>query len=1596
MSLAYSGVEPQPALAWQFENSNVDSVTSLAPSSQVSPGPAQLQGSAALVTNAPTSNTAVSFPGTPVYSCMNLGANSPAAVDAKTSNIFVECWVYQTASSTPFYQGLLGTSEYGMQWVLQTNGGTPQIFIQGSVNSAFGNVVPQSIWTHVAFSWALGPTSNTAYGFVNGIQSLQVTSTTPVAGTLGNAVIGNVNGSLLNGYIRDLRVVQGGVVPTASFTPGAAPFSYALPSYVTGSGSVVFTLLGQFVTYVPGKYGQGIYFVNNNAIGYGSPRIANCYSIYTISQFKLSANNSTVSVWMNPYYSPTFGGNIYNFSIADAVNDIEHINNPSGNPGPSSIGNYNTPIIKGADIVTGQWMHASLVFSNVGASSSNSTVTYYLNGVSQGFSNINASTSVFSTISLGGGTFGGNGNHPSWLSLDDLRIYNTALTATQVASVYSSQGAPAPSLAMPLPTYAWDFNGTTTDYVSGLSAITPTQLSGYSSFMITTAPTSNTAAYFPGNASQMLTAAGPLNNLNLTTTNVFAESLVYMNSIIASPSIILSKGKKTDPADWWFGINNTGTFQATVTNTGGTPFTASTSTNLATGSWNHVAFSYVASTKVIYVWLNGANQGSATLTGTANNYSSFFTYMAWDGGSQYANMYVRDIRVVSGGVVPTSTTFAPTVAPWGLAQAAYVTGMGTSIYAFPSQTINYTPGIYGQAIVLTNPLNQTAHPNNYVTWTLSPSLGSTTTAYGYTVSFWFKPTSTAWWSQQMVDIAGFNVDGDWRFFLVNNSNLQFSYLINDSASTTTYKGITSTVNYTVNGWNHAAVSLYESATGTSICLYLNNILQGTLTSQWGSLRTFSKLGIGNYPSGQTYPFGYNGSVDDLRVYNTALTSTQVQSIYNQQGVPGRGVVNGITPNITQTPVATIYGNQITPADTSTSKPTTSVSGQTTYSNTSSQYTQFGSGLALTPATTGLTISIVLTFNNGVFTTENLFYFGGNGNYQISVRLANYDALAFQFWDSIASRFISYNPPFTPIASWSAGVKYYFTFTITPVSTTTVNYSVYVNGAVNGSGSGTSTATALNNGTYTITTIGANNNGAYANMTVYDFFVLNTVLSDSQVSTLYQKQLANSNYQIAPPAALTGTPLFSQLSPAATSSAVGAFSLRAVNGTSVRAVNVRPVALFPPAPMTSVTSLGGNSFSQTLPGYGFGGSGNYIVTSSSYVPDSNLFTEAPFRVFDNNPATYWENNFFVDSGYNNPGSGGSNAYSGSYTTTVSGTSIGGEWLQIQLPLAVPLTSYSMYARSGFSIRMPYQFVIAGSNDGTTWTTVDSQTGLNTWSGQTPISFTVNSTTPWLYFRLIVRAIQGNGSIGQDLNIAQWSIYSSSASWNTDFYADRLGNLLTAPVVGQSLANWLGGATGYVTTWYDQSGQGKDLVQPTAANQAVINTSTSPCSLIFNGTSTNMYNSNFTFNFGATYNYTIRAVVNNTVGGCLLYKGVVGFPWNLNGYKKWYLGAQSSGNEASVGGYPNHVGNGEGYVFGQSAISTSESSVTWSSSGFSSVVLYENASSVTVSYSSRASGFTDQGTYLYLGAGGSSAYYSGNVYEIEIFSTPLGAADVTIMG
>jgi len=66
---------------------------------------------------------------------------------------------------------------------------------------------------------------------------------------------------------------------------------------------------------------------------------------------------------------------------------------------------------------------------------------------------------------------------------------------------------------------------------------------------------------------------------------------------------------------------------------------------------------------------------------------------------------------------------------------------------------------------------------------------------------------------------------------------------------------------------------------------------------------------------------------------------------------------------------------------------------------------------------------------------------------------------------------------------------------------------------------------------------------------------------------------------------------------------------------------------------------------------------------------------------------------------------------------------------------------------------------------------------------------------------------------------------------DFWADRLGNLLTAPVTGTPLSTWLAGSAANVVTWYDQSGLGNHASQTVTVNQPTLNLSNATIS--FNG-------------------------------------------------------------------------------------------------------------------------------------------------------------------
>jgi hypothetical protein len=169
------------------------------------------------------------------------------------------------------------------------------------------------------------------------------------------------------------------------------------------------------------------------------------------------------------------------------------------------------------------------------------------------------------------------------------------------------------------------------------------------------------------------------------------------------------------------------------------------------------------------------------------------------------------------------------------------------------------------------------------------------------------------------------------------------------------------------------------------------------------------------------------------------------------------------------------------------------------------------------------------------------------------------------------------------------------------------------------------------------------------------------------------------------------------------------------------------------------------------------SGSYTASASSTYNSQNL----PSYAFGDNIKNtsnilMWHS---ATAAYSN------GAYTGSYTTTVSGTSYSGEWLQLQAPNPVQLTSFSICPRpdnSLFQRRSPRNFVMAGSNNGSTWNLLHTATGISDWTAADKyfVCNGSNVANKYSYFRLVVMAVGNpNPGTGDYANIQNLNLYTS---------------------------------------------------------------------------------------------------------------------------------------------------------------------------------------------------------------------------------------------
>jgi hypothetical protein len=163
--------------------------------------------------------------------------------------------------------------------------------------------------------------------------------------------------------------------------------------------------------------------------------------------------------------------------------------------------------------------------------------------------------------------------------------------------------------------------------------------------------------------------------------------------------------------------------------------------------------------------------------------------------------------------------------------------------------------------------------SNFVTVTQKSSLN----AFPLTVAAWFKTNSTA----GVVGVVNKYVAGSYNGYNVfmNNGNV-CAWYIRDT-SNYVYDGGGCTFNiagYNDNAW-HQVVYVVDSSGGK---LYLDGVQRGT-TRAWtgvaGSPTTAQNVQLGHYPGafgGKEY---FQGLLDEIRIYNTALSASDVSALY---------------------------------------------------------------------------------------------------------------------------------------------------------------------------------------------------------------------------------------------------------------------------------------------------------------------------------------------------------------------------------------------------------------------------------------------------------------------------------------------------------------------------------------------------------------------------------------------------------------------------------------------------------------------------------------------------------------------------------------------
>ncbi|HEY5176453.1 MAG TPA: Ig-like domain-containing protein [Terriglobales bacterium] len=575
-----------------------------------------------------------------------------------------------------------------------------------------------------------------------------------------------------------------------------------------------------------------------NGVSWVSGKIGNAVSANGTNQYvsipavNLSSTNAvTLAAWVNRTYSTSGGPVLFeataNYNGSTTGFGVFPDDNSCGGLQAAVHGNvgyvancYNQPS-------SGVWYHLAFVFDKSQAGANE--VKFYLDGVLQ-----TATRSLVTSTNTN--NFGSNpiyvfsrGGTQSYAAgtVDELRLYSSALTAGQIQQIYTATLAslavtPAnPTIGTGTPQ---QFTATGTYSDGSLQNLTNFVTWSSTNPAVASINSTGLATGVSAGSTTIQAASGSINgSTGLTVTA--GVSLVSIAVTPVNPSIAVGAPQQfTATGTYSDGSHQDLTNAATWTSTSPSVATIN-STGLATG--------VSAGSTTIQATL-GAINGSTTLTVTAGQVSGLAGYWAFNEGSGTTS-------ADSSGSGNTATLVNGVSRVSGKIGNA-VSANGTNQYvSIPAVNLSST-----NAVTVTAWVNRTySTSGGHVLFEATANYNGSTTGFGV--------------------------------FPDDNScaGLQASLHGNVGYVANCYNQPSSGV------WHHLAFVFDKSQTGANeVKLYLDGVLQtatrslltSTNTNNFGSnpLYVFSRGGTTEYASGQ---------VDELRLYSSALTTGQIQQIY---------------------------------------------------------------------------------------------------------------------------------------------------------------------------------------------------------------------------------------------------------------------------------------------------------------------------------------------------------------------------------------------------------------------------------------------------------------------------------------------------------------------------------------------------------------------------------------------------------------------------------------------------------------------------------------------------------------------------------------------